>query len=76
MKGCLTFSGSSLEGPVFDVHYNARDAGANAGDAPKIRYALVVTVKAPKHANLYQEILDAHAVLEALEPQVSLPIRT
>lgn len=68
--------GISLKAPVFDVHYNAREAGANAGDAPKVRYALVVTVKAPKHSNLYQEILDAHAVLEALESQVSLPIRT
>ncbi|QJW85203.1 hypothetical protein HK414_22545 [Ramlibacter terrae] len=61
---------------MFDVHYNARDGGANAGGgATKIRYALVVTVRAPKHVDLYQEILRAHAKLEALEPQISLPIR-
>lgn len=72
-----TFKGASLNGSVFDVHYNARDGGASAGNgATKIRYALVVTVRAPKHLDLYQEILQAHAKLEALEPQVSLPIRT
>ena len=71
-----TFRGTSLNGSVFDVHYNARDGGANASVPSKIRYALVLTVKAPKHADLYQEILRAHAVLEALEPQISLPIRT
>lgn len=72
-----TFRGTRLNGSVFDVHYNARDGGANAGGgATKIRYALVVTVKAPKHIDLYQEILRAHAKLEALEPQLSLPIRT
>jgi len=35
----------------------------------------VVTVHAPKHTQLHQEILKAHAVLQALEPQVSLPLR-
>lgn len=71
------YYGSNLIEPVFDVHYNAREAGGLApSNAPAIRYALVVTVYAPKHAQLHQGILDAHAVLEALEPQVSLPLRT
>lgn len=71
------FRGSSLLEPVFDVHYNARDAGGAAlSSAEKIRYALVVTVSASKHPQLHQDILDAHALLEALEPVVSLPIRT
>ncbi|HQX06362.1 MAG: S8 family peptidase [Zoogloea sp.] len=72
-NGCL---GSSLLEPVFDVHYNAREAGGAASGAPSIRYALVVTVSAPKHPELHQDILKAHAVLQALEPQVSLPLRT
>lgn len=71
-----SYYGSSLLEPVFDVHYNAREAGGLASSgAPAIRYALVVTVHAPKHAQLHQDILKAHAVLEALEPQVSLPLR-
>ena len=71
-----TYYGSSLLEPVFDVHYNAREAGGPApSGTPPIRYALVVTVHAPKHAQLHQDILNAHAVLQALEPQVSLPVR-
>jgi hypothetical protein len=71
-----SFYGSSLNEPVFDVHYNARDGGGQASSgAMPIRYALVVTVYASKHAQLHQDILNAHAVLQALEPQVSLPLR-
>ncbi|HEY3489824.1 MAG TPA: S8 family peptidase [Candidatus Deferrimicrobiaceae bacterium] len=71
-----TFRGSSLLGPVFDVHYNAREAGGAASSgAPLIRYALVVTVVAPRHPKLHQEILDAHNVLQALVPQIAVPIR-
>lgn len=69
------YLGSSLLEPVFDVHYNARDAGGPSTGAPSIRYALVVTVSAPRHPELHQEILKAHAVLQALEPQVTLPLR-
>ena len=71
-----SFRGSSLKESVFDVHYNARDGGGVAPGADRIRYALVVTVKAPKHASLYQDILNAHAVLQALEPEVTLPLRS
>lgn len=71
-----SYLGSSLLEPVFDVHYNARDSGGIAtSGASAIRYALVVTVHAPKHAQLHQDILKAHAVLQALEPQISLPLR-
>ena len=71
-----SYYGSSLLEPVFDVHYNAREVGGPASSgAPAIRYALVVTIHAPKHAQLHQDILNAHSVLQALEPQVSLPLR-
>ncbi|MDQ1812866.1 S8 family peptidase [Massilia sp. CCM 9210] len=72
-----SFYGSSLKEPTFDVHYNAREGGANGGkDSELIRYALVVTVEAPKHANLYDAILQAHARLKAIEPKITLPLRT
>jgi len=68
--------GSTLKNPVFDIHYNAREAGHKASGAEKIRYALIITVEAPKHADLYSEILRAYAkTLVPIQPQVSLPIR-
>jgi hypothetical protein len=68
--------GSGLDNPVFDIHYNAREAGGRASGADKIPYALILTVEAPKHADLYNEILRAYAkTLVPIQPQVSLPIR-
>lgn len=76
LHGEKSMRGSSLENPVFDIHYNAREAGAKANGAEKIRYALIITVEAPKHADLYNDILRAYAAtLVPIQPQVSLPIR-
>jgi hypothetical protein len=72
-KGML---GSSLKSPVFDIHYNAREGGGKASGAEKIRYALVITVEAAKHPDLYNDILRAYAtILTPIQPQVSLPVR-
>jgi hypothetical protein len=71
-----TFRGSSLLEPTFDIHYNARESGGTVtSGSTQIRYALVVTVHAPRHATLHQDILSAHTVLQSLEPKVSLPLR-
>jgi len=68
--------GSSLFEPAFDVHYNAREAGATAGRAGKIRYALVITIEAARHPQVYDEILAAYPnILVPVEPQVPVPIR-
>jgi len=68
--------GSSLKNPVFDIHYNARESGHRANNAEKIPYALIITVEAPKHADLYNEILRAYAkTLVPIQPLVTLPIR-
>jgi Subtilase family len=76
LHGDKGFLGSSLSNPVFDIHYNAREAGGRASAAEKIRYALIISVHAPKHADLYNEILRAYATtLIPIRPQVSLPIR-
>jgi hypothetical protein len=73
-KGML---GSSLKGAHFDIHYNARDGGGQANSsAKKIRYALILTVEAARHADLYDKILSTHAKLEALQPKIAVPIRT
>lgn len=74
LHACNTYRGSSLKEAVFDVHYNAREAGGPVSGAERIRYALVVTVHAPRHADLYEQVLEAHTVLRALEPVISLPL--
>lgn len=69
--------GSSLHEACFDIHYNARDGGANASTGSElIRYALVLTVRASKHADLHGEILASHGLLKAIEPRISLPLRS
>jgi hypothetical protein len=76
LHGEKTFRGTSLSNPVFDIHYNAREAGGRATGAEKIRYALIISVEAPKHADLYNDILRTYATtLVPIRPQVSLPIR-
>lgn len=68
--------GTSLDEPAFDIHYNARESGGTADNAQKIRYALIITVEAPKHLELYADILKAYArTLTPIQPQISLPIR-
>ncbi|UBM25245.1 S8 family peptidase [Pseudomonas sp. p1(2021b)] len=69
--------GSTLNGATFDIHYNAREQGGTAEKADKIKYALIITVEAPKHPELYAEILKAYAdTLVPIQPQISLPVRT
>lgn len=74
LHGEHTFRGSSLLRPVFDIHYNARDAGAPTSHAESIPYSLIVTISAPKFKNIHQAILDAHEVLQVIEPKVRVPV--
>ncbi len=77
LHGSDNFKGSSLNQASFDVHYNARDGAGIAGSGSElIRYALIVTVEAPKHLALHDEILAAHSKLKAIAPKISLPLRT
>lgn len=76
LHGNKPMRGSSLNNPVFDIHYNAREAGGPATSAEKIRYALIITVEASKHADLYNDILRAYAkTLIPIQPTVTLPVR-
>ena len=69
--------GSSLKDPVFDIHYVARDGGRVARSAGRIPYALVISIEAKKHPNLYDDILAAYpSILVPIQPQISLPVRT
>lgn len=70
------FRGSTLNKASFDIHYGARDSGGMpTASASKIRYALVITLHAPKHLTIYDDILMNHDLLIPLQPQISVPIQ-
>jgi hypothetical protein len=70
------FFPTSLQQPAFDIHYNARTSGGAARDPERIRYALVVTVRASRVPDLYDRVARLYAgQLEALAPLVDIPIR-
>lgn len=65
----------SLVDPVFDIHYNARDQGDQSRETDPLKYALVITVEAPKIVNLHHEILAAYpGLLVPIQPDIELDI--
>lgn len=74
----ITKRASSLLDPVFNLHYNARANGGRIGDeGPEINYALVVTVTAKNHGDLYDKVLNRYQThLQPLLPVIQLPITT
>lgn len=76
IRASETFLASSLQDPVFDIHYNARRGGMSYLSAKPIEYALVVTIEA-KDAQLYNKIAQRYrTILEPLRPVVQIPIRS
>jgi len=70
-----TARGSSLKEPCFDIHYNPREESADASRAPKVPFALVLTVASKKEKDLYNRIARRYrTVLQPLQP-VRVPIR-
>lgn len=68
---------SSLDNPVFDIHFVARSAGKDLVTQPKIRYAMVITVSSTKVTDMYDRVLQTYATqLQALQPVVTIPITT
>lgn len=75
LMGDENMLGSTLNHPVFDIHYNARTGGGPANNANKIPYALVISITANKHPELYNDILNAYpSLLVPIEPKVRVPI--
>lgn len=72
----VSMRASSLDGPVFDIHYQAREPGSSISPAraQRLPYALVVTVRAKKHPDLYERVLAAYPSLAAIKPRTRLPL--
>lgn len=73
----MGFLGSSLKRPVFDIHYQARQPGRSDSPsaAPKLQYALVVTVTAAKHLDLYDTVIKSYPTLAPIVPISNLPVK-
>lgn len=70
------FRGTSLRDPVFDIHFNPREGGADATNPKPIPYALIITVQANRVSDLYDRVAARYRTqLEALQPVIEIPIR-
>lgn len=68
--------GTSLNEPVFDIHYNARSEGHSDTKFQELNYALIITVEAPKVPDLYDRIVRRYASqLEQIQPIIDIPLR-
>ena len=68
--------GSGLRNPMFDVHYNARDAAGPSSATDQIPYALVITVSAPRKRDLYDRVVRRYQTqLQPLLPVIEIPVR-
>lgn len=69
--------GNLMDEPAFEIHYMARDSGADisATSADIIKYAFLVTLEAPKHKGIFSDILDAYSeILSEIEPRITTDI--
>ncbi len=70
------FRTNSLKDPCFDIYYHHRVGGTEATSPQPIPYALLVGVRAPKVADLYNKVVRAYAnVLVPIRPLVTIPLR-
>ena len=77
LKAARNFRSTSLNDPAFDIHYNARSAGANDLRAQSIPYALVLTIQAKHSKDLYNKITQRYrTILHPLQPILQIPIRS
>lgn len=73
LQGRERMNGTTLGEPVFDIHYNARDQGDQSQEKDPLKYALVITMRAPKMRSLHNEILAAYpGLLVAVQPDIEL----
>lgn len=70
-----TFKADRLKRPAFDVRHVFRLDDLPPEASPKVAYALVVTIKAPAVADLYDQVVRTYeARLEILQPTIDIPI--
>lgn len=77
LKGSANFVGSKLKNPCFDIYYHHRASATAQTDPKPIPYSLVISLKAPKVKNLYDQVVRDYAnILLQLKPQIDIKVRT
>lgn len=70
-----TYRASSLENPVFDIHYMAREGGGAARESRKITLGMVITLESKREKNLFNKVFTRYKnILEPLVP-VTVPVQ-
>lgn len=68
---------ASLYRPCFDIDYQHRDGTGQTSALKPIRYVLIVSVRAPKVPDLYNQVVRDYAnILVPIRPRLRIPIRT
>ena len=76
LHGADRLLAKSLSKPSFDIHYLARDEGRADREVRKIRYALIVTIEAKRHKDLYDRVVRTYRnYLEPMVPIIEVPVR-
>ena len=71
------FRASTLSDPCFDIYYHHRQNGMAAVLPQPIPYAFVVSVRAPRTADLYNQVVRTYQnILIPLRPQLRINVRT
>ena len=75
VKRARTFRATTLLKPVFDIYNHSRQPGSRVGTDNPVPYTLIISIKAPKIPDLYNQIVRAHAgVLIPITPKLRLPV--
>jgi len=76
LHSSVNIRGTSLFNPCFDIHYNARLEGQNHLSSEELHYALVLSIKAEKNKDFYDQVVRKYATqLEALRPTTHIPLQ-
>lgn len=75
LKAQKKFRSASLLNPFFDIYYHNRQEGQSLKNPKPIPYALIVSVKAPKMKDFYNEVVRAYSnILIPLKPELQIKI--
>ncbi|MNP57772.1 hypothetical protein D3C76_1526310 [compost metagenome] len=71
------FKRSTLQSPVFDVKYHAREQGGTISEnLPAIRYTLILTIRAEGDNSIYNKILQENQTLQAINVRARVEVKS